>query len=124
MKTDFFLKELLTDSEKKELMRIQASIPKTYLGKLMIKAKDTKEVKAFINTLKKAIKDESNTPEQRKKAQIILDSGILESDKEVADERIEKKIDAFINKQFERSIRLKRLPSKEELNRRKNKKKK
>lgn len=118
------MKDILTASEQNELKRIQDSIPKTYLGKLMIKQKDTKQVKEFLDALRRAVKDKSNTPEQRRKAQIILDSKYLESDKEVADEKIEKKIDDYLTKQIERSVRLKRLPSKQEINRRKNKKKK
>ena len=90
-----------------ELKRIQSTVPKELLDKLIVKVQPAKEM---IEVLKKAMTDETLTEEQRRKARLIVESGKLEVEKEEEDEEIVRQIDEYIQKEIYKSINRGTLP--------------
>lgn len=91
------------------LKRIQDSVPKEWSEKLTVRKPVAPTIKeAYI----RAINDPNVNDELKRKAQIILDSGLLDKEVEVINKRYETYISRFIDKEIEASIRRGELPKK------------
>ena len=97
----------------KELERIQKSIPKNLTDNVM---KETQPGKEVLETLKKALNDPELTAEQRRKTELIIESGYLEKTVMSEDPAVIAEIDTYIEKEIEKSVRLGRLPDKKKKN--------
>ena len=91
----------------KELQRISQSIPKELLDKLMVKRLKSPTV---VEVVKKALADDTVSKEKKEQLQHLVDSGYLNQEETVTDPEIEKQIDAYMDKEIERAIKLGRIP--------------
>ena len=105
--------EQLKPEHMKELERIQKSIPKNLTDNVM---KETQPGKEVLETLKKALNDPELTAEQRRKTELIIESGYLEKTVMSEDPAVIAEIDTYIEKEIEKSVRLGRLPDKKKKN--------
>lgn len=96
----------------KEIERIQKSIPKELLDKLIIKRPFSPIAKEIIMRALANPKEVEGivSAEELEKYQAMLDSGELDRTEEVSDPEIEKQIDEYYNKEFEKARKLGRLP--------------
>ena len=92
----------------KVLKRIQDSIPQDWLKKLTKKVPSAPTMKKVYEL---ALKDDNVSDETKRKAQAILDSGLLDKEVEVVDKRYETYINKFIDKEIEAAIKRGELPT-------------
>jgi hypothetical protein len=91
----------------KVLKRIQDSIPKEWLNKLVKKVPQAPTIK---KAYERAITDPNVSDEIKRKAQMILDSGYLDKEIEVVDKKWETHINKFIDTEIAASVRRGELP--------------
>lgn len=96
----------IKDSDLKELRRIQESIPKDLLDRLVVKRSVTPTMAKALSLF---LHRKDLTPEQREKAQALKDSGILNQKEEVVNQSVQKKIDRYVSEEIEKSIKAGRL---------------
>lgn len=97
----------LKESYWKVIKRIQDSIPKEWQEKLVKKVPQSPTMKLVCE---RAIKDPNVGEELKKKAQTLLDSGLLDTMVEVVDKRYEKYIDNYVQKEIESAVKRGELP--------------
>jgi len=90
------------------IKEINASIPKHLLDRLMKKQAATPVIKQVVEL---AINDPDLPEEKKQKMRNILATGELDKQEEVADETIETEIEAFLNEEVRRAIKIGRLPN-------------
>lgn len=90
-----------------ELKRITNSIPQKYLSALMVEKELTPVIRSIVD---KATIDEDIPLAKRKRFKHLLQSGLLDKKKPEVDVNIEKKIDAYVEEEIARAVRLGRLP--------------
>jgi hypothetical protein len=90
-----------------ELARIQNSIPQELTDALIIKANPSKEM---LDVLIKITKDEQATPQQKYKAQLMIDAELFSQEVDTVDKKIEKKINDYIESEIEKSVKRGTLP--------------
>lgn len=99
--------ETLAPAYSKVLKRIQDSIPKAWLEKLVRKVPQAPTIKkAYL----RAIDDPNVSEEIKRKARIILDSGYLDKEIEVVDKKWEAHINKFIDTEIKASVKRGELP--------------
>jgi hypothetical protein len=91
----------------KVLKRIQDSIPKEWLNKLVKKVPQAPTIKM---AYERALKDPDVSDEIKRKAQMILDGGYLDKEIEVIDKKWETHINKFIDAEIEASVKRGELP--------------
>lgn len=98
----------------KELLRIQETIPEDLKSRLFINRAVTPTIS---KVMKLAMKDPDMTEEKRQQMQTLKDSGMLDQKEKVVNKTVEKKIDAYLTEEMNKSIKAGRLtpPSESEL---------
>jgi len=92
----------------KELRSITNSIPKKLIDNLMVEQEVAPTV---LEVARRAVLDPEVDPALKKRLQNLLEAGYL-SEKEVApDHEVEKKIDAWVEKQIKKAVKEGRLPA-------------
>ncbi len=99
--------ETLNPAITKVLKRIQDSIPPAWLENLVEKVPVAPNMRAV---MERAVKDPDVSEELKKKAQIMLDSGLLDKVVEKLNPYYEKLISDYIDKEIEASVRRGELP--------------
>lgn len=90
-----------------EIQRINASIPKDLLDRLMVKKPMFEAMKEIAT---RAIDDPNVDEETKKKCRILLKTGFLDTHMEVADPLVEKEISEYLDGEFAKARTLGRLP--------------
>jgi len=90
-----------------ELARIQNSIPPEWTNALIVKANPSLEM---LDVLIKITKDEEATPQQKYKAQLMIDAELFSQEVDTVDKKVEKKINNFIESEIEKSVKRGTLP--------------
>ncbi len=90
-----------------ELKRITNSIPKKYLSALVVEKELTPVIRSMVA---KASVDEDISSVKRERFKHLLQSGLLDKKKPEVDTNVEKKIDAYVEEEIARAVRLGRLP--------------
>lgn len=91
----------------KVLKRIQDSVPKEWLAKLVVKKPVAPTIRM---AYERALNDPDVSDELKNKARILLDSGYLDKEVEVVDKRYETYINKFIDKEIEAAVKRGELP--------------
>ena len=94
-----------------ELKLIQDSIPACYMKNVV---KDVPVTPTIKKVAELALKEDISE-EKKEKLKTILASGVLDAVQPTENEKIGKKIDAWVDKKIKESIKAKRLPSKKAL---------
>lgn len=90
-------------SDIRELNRISKSIPSEYMKNLEIEVDTTPAMKEMFE---RASKDMRLTPEQRRQAKIIHDSGFWAKKHKIVNKDVEKKINDYLEREIEKSKKL------------------
>lgn len=99
--------EAMNPAHAKVLKRIQDSIPVSWLENLVEKKPAAPGMK---EACERAQKDPDVNEETKRKAQILLDSGVLDKTIEVVNKYFEKLINDFIDKEIAAAVRRGELP--------------
>jgi hypothetical protein len=90
-----------------ELQRIQASIPRSWMGNLAV---ETQGYAVIREVAERAVADPEVSEEVRLKAQTLLDSGFLDKTTQEVEPIAAELVDAYTAKEILKSVIAKRLP--------------